>query len=163
MILIIVRRELQCKRLIDSREKEEVQMPGKGITWWWTVYLLFLHKGKSMMDPGDMFALITCRSICRHTTCGPTINAERYITYAFFNNVSLQKYSGHSERVGQRYVPLPRNAWVTLRVYVCMCVGVCVCVCCKHLSHHVCTRCLIPNLLRARNFVLNCGFTHHWI
>lgn len=78
------------------------------------------------MDLDDMFALITC--ICRHTTCGPIINAELYITYAFFNNVSLPKYSGHSERwatLGIRALAKKRVGNITS---VCMCVCNVTCV-----------------------------------
>lgn len=59
-----------------------------------------------MMDPGDMFAIITCRS-SRHTTCGPIINAERYVTYALI--MSPCRNIQDTSSVGQRYAVLAKK------------------------------------------------------
>jgi len=57
-----------------------------------------------MMDL-DMFA-ITCRS-SRHTTCGPIINAERYVTYALI--MSPCRNIQDTSSVGQRYAVLAKK------------------------------------------------------
>jgi len=111
-----------------------------------------------------MFAVITCRSICRHTTCGPIINVERYVTCALII-WSPWRNIQDTPSVGQWYVALAKNCVGNTFTVVCVCVcararaRVCVCVwrdrcmCVRdenvtHLFRHVCVRCPVPKLRR---------------
>lgn len=149
MILIIVNglivndNELRCKGLRDSWEKEVKRTHDVR-----DFFLSLIHRGGSMTDPGDIFAVITYRSICRHTTCGPIINAERYVTYALI--MSPCRNIQDTPSVGQRYAALAKK-----RVgNIC---GICACLAWHvyvmrmlHASVPPCARvrCPVPKLLR---------------
>lgn len=142
--------KLRCKGLRDSWE-EKVKDEGH-MTW--RVFLSLIQRRK--YDPDDMFVIITCRS-SRHTTCGPIINAERYVTYALI--MSPCRNIQDTSSIGQRYAILAKKRVDNIcgtcvnvtgvRVYV-------VKMCCTRLSRHVYIRCPVQNffdLLRAWNFV----------